>query len=112
MVVVVAAAVETILHGISLRCFNQAKWAHNDRYIQLRPNEKNQEQTRAYHLRAHLAQRSDGIYINDAPKSKQEMDGTQEIPLSNYIKQSQFMTEKQETILTNDNINNNITKHV
>jgi hypothetical protein len=91
---------------------NQAKRAHNDRYIQQRLIEKNQEQTRTNHLRTYLPQRYGRIHIDNAPKSKQEMDGTQEIPLSNIIKQSQFHTEKQETIMTNDNIDSNIIKCV
>ncbi len=66
---------------------DQAKRAHNDRYIQQRPIEKNQEETRAIHLRTHLPQRCGRIHINNAPKSKQEMDGMQDIPLSNSIKQ-------------------------
>ncbi len=91
---------------------NQAKRAHNTRYIQQRLIEKNQEQTRTDHLRTHLTQRCGGIHINNAPKSKQEMDGMQEIPLSNIIKQSQFRMEKQETIMTNNNIDSNIIKCV
>ncbi len=55
---------------------NQATRAHNNRHIQQRPIEKNQEQTRTDHLQTH---------IHNAPKSQQEMDGTQDIPLSSII---------------------------
>ena len=61
---------------------NQATRAHNNRHIQQRPIETNQEQTRKDHLRTHLPQRCGRIHINDAPKSKQEMDGTQKSSLS------------------------------
>ncbi len=64
---------------------DQTERAHNERYIQQRPIEKNQEETRENHWRTHLPQRYGRIHTNDAPKSKQEMDGTQEIPLSDLI---------------------------
>jgi hypothetical protein len=65
---------------------NQATKAHNNRYLQQRPIEKNQEQISTHHLRTHLLQRCGGIHIHNAPKSQQEMDGSQEIPLSNLTK--------------------------
>ena len=72
---------------------NQATRAHNNRHIQQRLIENNQEQTRTDHLRTHLPQRCGGIHIHNAPKSQQEMDGTQDIPLSSLIDQSQLRTE-------------------
>ena len=61
---------------------DQTERAHNERYIQQRAIKKNQEEARANHQRTHLPQRCGRIHINDAPKSKQEMDGTQESSLS------------------------------
>ncbi len=72
---------------------NQATRAHNNRHIQQRPIETNQEQTRKDHLRTHLPQRGGGIHIHNAPKSQREMDGTQDIPLSSLIDQSRLCTE-------------------
>ena len=72
---------------------NQATRAHNNRHIQQRPIEKYQEQTRTNHLRTNLPQRCGGIHIHNAPKSQQEMDRTQEIPISVIIEQSQLCTE-------------------
>ena len=72
---------------------NQTTKTHNNKHIQQRPIEKNQEQTKTNYLRTHLPQRCGRIHINDAPKSKQEMDGTQEIPISIIIEQSQLGTE-------------------
>jgi hypothetical protein len=69
------------------------------RQIQQRPIEKNQEQTRIEHLRTHLPQRCGGIHIHNAPKSQQEMDGTQDIPLSSLIDQSRLRTENQDEIM-------------
>ena len=80
-----------ILHVVTTQMgdiLNQATRAHNNRHIQQRPIEKNQEQTRTDHLRTHLPQRCGGIHIHNAPKSQQEMDGTQDIPLSSLIDQS------------------------
>ena len=62
---------------------DQTERAHNERYIQQRAIKKNQGEARANHQRTHLPQRCGSrIHINDAPTSKQEMDGTQESPLS------------------------------
>jgi hypothetical protein len=72
---------------------NQATRAHNNRRIQQRPIEKNQEQTRTNHLRTHLPQRCGGIHIHNAPKSQQKMDVKQDIPLSSLIDQSRLRTE-------------------
>jgi len=72
---------------------NQATRAHDNRHIQQRPIEKNQELTRTNHLRTHLPQRCGGIHIHNAPKSQQEMDGMQDIPLSSLIDQSQWRKE-------------------
>jgi hypothetical protein len=55
--------------------------------------EQNQEQTKRNYLRTHLPHRCGGIHIHNAPKSQQEMDGTQEIPISIIIEQSQLCTE-------------------
>ncbi len=70
--------------------FDQAKRAHNDRYIQQRLIEKNQEQTKTNHLWTCLSQRCGGIHIDNDSQSKQDTDGMQEIPLSDLIKQTQF----------------------
>ncbi len=63
---------------------DQTERAHNKIYIQQRQRaiKKNQEEARANHQWTHLPQRCGRIHINNAPKSKQEMDGTQESPLS------------------------------
>ncbi len=61
---------------------DQTERAHKERYIQQIAINKNQEEARANHQRTHLPQRCGRININDAPKSKQEMDGTQESLLS------------------------------
>ncbi len=61
---------------------DQTERAHNERYIQQRTIKKNQEEASANHQRTHLPQRCGRIHINDATKSKQEMDRTQESPLS------------------------------
>jgi hypothetical protein len=61
---------------------DQTERAHNERYIQQRAIKKNQEEARANYQRTHLPQRCASIHINDATKSKQEMDGMQESPLS------------------------------
>ena len=55
---------------------DQTERSHNERYIQQRVIKKNQEETRANHQRTHPPQRCGRIHINDATKSKQEMDGT------------------------------------
>jgi hypothetical protein len=70
--------------------FNQAKRAHNYRYIQQRPIEKNQEQAKTNHLQTRLSQRCGRIHIDNDSKSKQDMDGMQGIPLSDFIKQTRF----------------------
>ena len=72
---------------------NQATTAHNKRHIHQRPIEKNQDQTRTDHLRTHLPQRCGGIHIHNGSKSQQEMDETQDIPLSSLIDQSGLRTE-------------------
>ncbi len=72
---------------------NQATRTHNNKHIQQRPNEKNQEQTNTNHLRTHLPQRRGGIHIHNAPKSQQEMDGTQKIPISIIIEQLRLCAE-------------------
>jgi hypothetical protein len=72
--------------------FDQTERAHNERYIQQRAIQKNQEEARANHQRKHLPQRCGRIHINDATKSKQEMDGTQESPLSE-LKTNVILTE-------------------
>ena len=72
---------------------NQATTAHSKRHIHQRPIEKNQDQTRKDHLRTHLPQRCGRIHIHNDPKSQQEMDGTQDIPLSSLIDQSRLLTE-------------------
>ena len=72
---------------------NQTTRTHNNKHIQQRPIEKNQEQTKRNYLRTHLPQRCGGIHFHNAPKSQQEMDGTQEIPISIIIEQSQLCTE-------------------
>ncbi len=61
---------------------DQTERAHNERYIQQRAIKNNQEKARTNHQWTHLPQRCGRIHINNAPKSKQEMDGTQECPLS------------------------------
>jgi hypothetical protein len=78
---------------------NQATRAHNNRHIQQRPIEKNQEQTRTDHLRTHLPQRCGGIHIHNAPKSQQKMDETQDIPLSSLIDQSRLHTVNKDEIM-------------
>ncbi len=72
---------------------NQTTRTHNNKHIQQKPIEKNQEQTKTNYLRTHLPQRCGGIHIHNAPKFQQEMDGTPEIPISIIIKQSQLCTE-------------------
>ncbi len=63
---------------------DQTERAHNERYIQQRQRaiKKNEEKARTNHQRTHLPQGCGRIHINDATKSKQEMDGTQESLLS------------------------------
>jgi len=72
---------------------NQATTAHNKKNIHQKPIETNQDQTRTDHLRPHLPQRCGGIHIHNGPKSQQEMDETQDIPLSSLIDQSRLRTE-------------------
>ena len=72
---------------------NQATITHNNKHIQQRPIENIQEQTKTNYLRTPLPQRCGGIHIHNAPKSQQEMDGTQEIPISVIIEQSQLCME-------------------
>ncbi len=72
---------------------NQTTRTHNTKHIQQRPIEKNQEQTKNNYLWTHLPQRCGRIHIHNAPKSQQETDGTQEIPISIIIEQSQLCTE-------------------
>jgi hypothetical protein len=62
----------------------QKELTMKDTYNKVRLRKK-QEETRANHLRTPLPQRCGRIHINDAPKSKQEMDGMQEIPLSDLV---------------------------
>ncbi len=62
--------------------FDQTERANNERYIQQRAIKKNQEEAQANHQLTHLPQRCGRIHINDATKSTQELDGTQESPLS------------------------------
>ena len=65
---------------------DQTERAHNERYIHQRVSKKNQEKARTNHQWTHLPPRCGRIHIKDAPKSKQEMDGTQESPLSDFKK--------------------------
>ena len=46
---------------------NQTTRTHNNKHIQQRPIEKNQEQTKTNYLRTHLPQRCGGIHIHNAP---------------------------------------------
>jgi hypothetical protein len=61
---------------------DQTEGAQIERYIQQRAIKKNQEEARANHQRTDLPQRCGRIHINNAPKSKQEMDGMQKSSLS------------------------------
>ncbi len=72
---------------------NQTTRTYNNKHIQQSPIKKNQEQLKTNYLRTHLPQRCGGIYIHNAPKSQQEMDRTQEIPISIIIQQSRLCTE-------------------
>jgi hypothetical protein len=52
------------------KMFNRAKRAHNDRHIQQRPIEENQERKETNHLRTHLPLRCGRVHSNDASKAR------------------------------------------